>query len=202
VRLKQPQVPAALQVKYAVAVTAQNNFAGQQNLVPSLDADIGTLAHRYMEIIAQQGLAVWSPARIASLKSAMQHWLRERGHSETIALHASGQVQKLLNVTLESEDGQWLLKPRGDAELAITTMQHGEVKNYIVDRTFIEANTRWIVDYKTIDLAPDLPASTLKSTAKNYQEQLENYATLFADEGKPVKCAVFFMAIGKLVLLD
>lgn len=202
VRLKQPQVPAVLQVKYAIADTAQNNFAGQQNLVPSLDADIGTLAHRYMEMIAQQGLAAWSPARIASLKSAMQHWLRQRGHTETIALDASGQVQKLLNVTLESEDGQWLLKPRGDAELAITTMQHGEVKNYIVDRTFIEADTRWIIDYKTIDLAPDLPASTLKSTAKNYQEQLENYATLFADEGKPVKCAVFFMVIGKLVLLD
>ncbi|NOU40510.1 MAG: UvrD-helicase domain-containing protein [Methylotenera sp.] len=202
VRLKQPQVPAVLQVQYAVAVTAQNNFAGQQNLVPSLDADIGTLAHRYMEMIAQQGLAAWSPARIASVKSAMQHWLHQRGHAETIALDASGQVQKLLNVTLESEDGQWLLKARGDAELAITTMQHGEVKNYIVDRTFIEADTRWIIDYKTIDLAPDLPASALKYTTKNYQEQLKNYATLFADEGKPVKCAVFFMAIGKLVLLD
>ncbi|MDP2101758.1 MAG: UvrD-helicase domain-containing protein [Methylotenera sp.] len=202
VRLEQPQVPAVLQVKYAVAVTAQNNFAGQQNLAQCLDADIGTLAHRYMEMIAQQGLTAWSIARIASLKPAMQHWLRQRGHAETIALDASRQVQKLLNVTLESEDGQWLLKPRGDAELSITTMQHGEVKNYIVDRTFIEANTRWIIDYKTIDLAPDLPENTLESTAKNYHEQLENYATLFADEGKPVKCAVFFMAIGKLVLLD
>ena len=202
VRLKQLQVPAVLQAKHAVAATSQNNFAGQQSLVPSLEADIGTLAHRYMEIIAQQGLEAWSPARIASLKPAMQYWLRQRGHAETIAMDASRQVQNLLKVTLESEDGQWLLKPRGEAELAITTLKNGEVKNYIVDRTFIEDNTRWIIDYKTIDLALDLPASTLKNTAQNYQEQLKNYATLFADEGRQVKCAVFFMARGKLVLLD
>lgn len=202
VRLKQPQVPAVLQVKHAVATTSQNNFAGQQSLVPSLEADIGTLAHRYIEMVAQQGLAAWSPARITSLKPAMQHWLRQRGHAETIVPDACGQVEKLLNVTMTSEDGQWLLKARGDAELAITSMQLGEVKNYIIDRTFIEENARWIIDYKTIDLAPDLPASTIKTTAQNYQEQLKNYATLFADEGKQIKCAVFFMAIGKLVLLD
>ena len=202
VRLKQPQVPVILQVKNAVAATSQNNFSSQQNLAQSLDADIGTLAHRYMEMIAQQGLTAWSIARIASLKPAMQHWLRQRGHAETMAVNASQQVQNLLKVTLESENGQWLLKPRGEAELAITTLQNGEVKNYIVDRTFIEANTRWIIDYKTIDLAPNLPESTLKSTAKNYQDQLKNYATLFADESKQVKCAVFFMAIGKLVVLD
>ncbi|MDP1767104.1 MAG: UvrD-helicase domain-containing protein [Methylotenera sp.] len=202
VRMNQPQVPAILQKKHAVTATLQNNFAVQQSLVQSLEADIGTLAHRYMEMIAQQGSDAWSVARVALLNPAMQHWLRQQGHAEKIAIEASGQLQNLLKTALQSEDGQWLLKARGEAELAITAIQNGEFKSYIVDRTFIEDNARWVIDYKTIALTPDSPNSTLKTTAEKYRSQLKNYATLFADEGKQVKCAVFFMAIGKLVLLD
>ncbi|MDP2072209.1 UvrD-helicase domain-containing protein [Methylotenera sp.] len=202
VRLKQLQVPAVLQTKHSIAATSQNNFAAQPSLVQSLEADIGTLAHRYMEMIAQQGLAAWSAARIATLNPAMQHWLRQQGHAEKIAMEAGQRVQNLLEVTLQSEDGQWLLKARGEAELGITSMHNGEVKNYIVDRTFIENDVRWIVDYKTIALTADASNATLKIAAENYREQLKNYAILFADESKQVKCAVFFMAISKLVLLD
>ncbi|MDO9205754.1 UvrD-helicase domain-containing protein [Methylotenera sp.] len=202
VRLKQLQVPAVLQTKHSIAATSQNNFVAQPSLVQSLEADIGTLAHRYMEMIAQQGLVAWSAARIATLNPAMQHWLRQQGHAEKIAMEASQQVQNLLNTTLQSEDGQWLLKTRGEAELGITSMHNGEVKNYIVDRTFIENDVRWIVDYKSIALTADASNATLKIAAENYREQLKNYAILFADESKQVKCAVFFMAISKLVLLD
>jgi hypothetical protein len=45
-------------------------------------------------------------------------------------------------------------------------------------------------------------AQVLQLAAENYRKQMESYATLFADEGLPLKCAIFFMHIGKLVLLS
>lgn len=201
VRLKQLEIPPMLQLG-KLNVQKQSNFNAQPKQSSNLEADVGTLAHRYMEIIVKHGLAAWPLPRVATLKPAMQHWLHQQGHSAKIVIQAAELVQSLLEVTLSSEDGQWVLKARGEAELAISTMKNEEIKNYIIDRTFVEDNIRWIIDYKTIALEAGLPVSTLKSTAENYREQLENYATLFKGAGTQIKCAVFFMAIGKIVVLD
>ena len=201
VRLKELLVPPVL-VFDQLSVLKQSNRNAQPQHSSSLEADVGTLAHRYMEIIAQQGTEAWPLTRVTTLKPAMQHWLRQQGHTAIIAMQAAELVQNLLNVTLSSEDGQWVLKARGEAELAITAIKNAEVKHYVVDRTFIEDNILWIIDYKTIALETSLPLSTLENTAENYREQLTNYATLFKEAGMQVKCAVFFMAIGKKVILN
>ncbi len=200
VRLKQLQIPAVLQTKKAAMVDL-NIVQAKPSSTRSIEADIGTLAHRYMEIIAQQGVENWPLTRISSLKPAMQHWLHQQGYSESMAFSAAERVQNLLIVTLGSEDGQWVLKTRThtNAELALTNMQYGEVKNYVVDRTFIEGDTRWIIDYKTVEMAADASPYELKNAAENYRDQLENYSRLFVNEGLPIKRAILFMNIGKLV---
>ncbi len=200
VRLKQLQIPAVLQTKKTIMVDLDIAQA-KPTSASSIEADIGILTHRYMEIIAQQSMENWPLTRLSSLKPAMQHWLHQQGYGESIAFAAAERVHNLLMVTLSSEDGQWVLKPRThtNAELALTNMQYGEVKNYVVDRTFIEGDTRWIVDYKTIELAADASPYLLQSVAENYREQLENYSTLFVNEGLPIKRAILFMNIGKLV---
>lgn len=200
VRLKQLEIPAVLQTKKTIMVDL-NIAQAKPSSADSIEADIGTLAHRYMEIIAQQGVEAWPLMRLDSLKPAMQHWMHQQGYSENIAFAAAERVYNLLMVTLNSDDGQWVLKPRThtNAELALTNMQYGEVKNYVVDRTFIEGDTRWIVDYKTIELAADASPYLFQSVAENYREQLENYSTLFVNEGLPIKRAILFMNIGKLV---
>lgn len=202
VRLIQPKVPVILQLN-KVAST-QNKLNTKPDNSRSIEADIGTLAHRYMEIIAQQGVEAWPLARIAALKPAMQHWLRQQGCSENDAIDAADMVQGLLKVTLSGKDGQWVLKNReaADVELAITNVVSDEVKSHIVDRAFVEDNIRWVVDYKTTVLPMDASQEVLKSTAENYRTQLETYASLFENEGRQVKCAVFFMYNGKLVPLQ
>jgi hypothetical protein len=60
---------------------------------------------------------------------------------------------------------------------------------------------RWIIDYKTTELSAAASIEALQSAAENHRKQLEIYTTLFADEGLPLKCAIFFMHIGRLVLL-
>jgi ATP-dependent exoDNAse (exonuclease V) beta subunit len=197
VRLTHPQLPSVLQTEAASPVTYQQNAnPTAENL--TIEADIGTLAHRYMEIIAQQGLQAWPVTRIATLKSAMQHWLGQQGYADSVAITASLQVAQLLNTTLSSIDGQWVLKSRDSAaaELAFTSQMGDTVKKHIVDRTFVEDGVRWVIDYKTAVVEGDLSAA-----AESYREQLQAYAALFSAQGLPVKCAILFMHVGALVVL-
>jgi len=200
VRLKQPQLPAILQTELPVFNSnRQNNKPGSSSA--SIEADIGTLAHRYMEIIAKQGLMAWPLSRIGSLLPAIRHWLRQQGHAARVVHDAAAQVEQLLTVALNSADGQWVLGMResADAELAMSRLADDEVKNYIVDRTFVDDGVRWIIDYKTTELPADASTEALQLAAEAYRKQLEGYAALFVAETLPVKCAIFFMRIGKLV---
>jgi ATP-dependent exoDNAse (exonuclease V) beta subunit len=202
VRLKQPQLPAIL-LTQQLNITSHKPNNKPDSSVASIEADIGTLAHRYMEIIAKQGLAVWPLSRIASLQPAMRHWLRQQGHAERIANEAATQVERLLAVTVSSADGQWVLgmQAGADAELALSKLTGDEVKNHIVDRTFVDDGVRWIIDYKTTELPVDATAEVLQLAAEGHRKQLENYAVLFEAEALPIKCAVFFMHAGRLVNL-
>jgi len=202
VRLKQPHVPLVLQTDKPVVI------AGKPNSKPGsssagIDADIGSLAHRYMEMIAQQGSTAWPVSRVHALQPAMHRWLRQQGHAEDLANEAAACVVQLLAATLNSSEGQWVLQARPGAavELALMKVRGDEVKKHIVDRTFIDGGTRWIIDYKTTELAADAPDQVLQSAAEKHRGQLDGYAALFEHEGLPVKCAVFFMHIGRLVPL-
>jgi ATP-dependent exoDNAse (exonuclease V) beta subunit len=201
VRLKQPQLPAILQTERSSIATAKQNNKPSNSV--SIEADIGTLAHRYMEIIAKQGLPAWPSPRIGSLLPAMRHWLRQQGHAAGVANDAATQVEHLLTVTLNSPDGQWVLGVRegADAELGLSKFTGDEVKNHIVDRTFVDNGVRWIIDYKTGELPADATAEVLQSAAEAHREQLQTYAALFESEGLPISCAVFFMHAGRLVNL-
>ena len=80
----------------------------------------------------------------------------------------------------------------------------------MIDRTFVENAVRWIVDYKltTLDENDDLTRNLtgdlsrdLNLVAEQHRPQLERYASLFVSEGLPIKTAVLFLSLGKLVEL-
>ncbi|MBM3350851.1 MAG: DNA helicase [Betaproteobacteria bacterium] len=201
IRLATFAIPAVLQPAKAL----QKNKPIQQNTMPtsinSIEADIGTLAHRYMEIIAKQGLASWTSARITTLKSAMAHWLVQQGHGADLAETAAQKTIDLLAQSLNSADGQWVLRARAqaDAELTFTSWVDGVAKTYVIDRTFVENHIRWVIDYKTTDLPENMSDAALQLAAEGHRKQLAAYAALFTHEALEVKCAVFFMSLGKLV---
>jgi len=165
----------------------------------SLDALVGTLAHRYLEMIARDGLDAWPVERIRGLRAAMETWLAQQGCGDRDAALGAERVGAILATTLASEPGRWVLQARAGAaaELALQKVSHGDTPLSVVDRTFVEAGTRWIVDYKTAR-----PEGDLAAHAEGYREQLECYADLFAAEGLPVRCAIFYAALGELVELS
>ena len=213
VRLATPRVPSMLQNQPTLAQFLADTPANQPaEKMPDdaqrLQADIGTLTHQYLELIAQHGLPAWPATRLASLKAAMQHWLQQRGHREIAAAGAADKIVTLLSTTLNSQAGQWVLQANalGAQELALTLVENNVVKNFVVDRTFVETladgtQVRWIVDYKTVELPMDITEAALKTIALQYAEQLEHYQQLFRHETLPIQKAIFFVSIGRLIQL-
>ncbi len=215
VRLTKPEVPGLLQA--GVTHEAQQGKAGSQfgsksdegedDNVLVLEVDIGTLTHRYLELISKQGLDAWPVSRLEPLKLAMQRWFTGQGYAMSAASQGADAVLGLLKTTLQSPQGQWILQSRESAsnELQIESLEddRSQVRKKVIDRTFIEDDVRWIVDYKTkaITLETSLDEANLKQAAEAYRQQLEGYAVLFADEGLSIQLAVYFVRTGQLVNL-
>ncbi len=169
----------------------------------TLEADIGILTHLYLQLIAENGVENWSIAKMETLSNAMRRWFKQKAYDDVTIEDAVKRVHDLLATTLASDQGQWVLQNRATAasELAIEFHSDLNATKKIIDRTFIEDGTRWIIDYKSIGLAKGSSEDFLKAIAVQYQAQLDDYARLFESQGLPIQKAIFFVSIGRLLLL-
>ena len=170
----------------------------------TVDAAVGTLAHRCLELIARDGPTPWPATRIAGLEAAYGGWLRSQGLTGEEAATGARRVVHALSSLLASDSGRWVLAPRpgAEAELALSAAGADGVAHNVVDRTFIEEGCRWIIDYKTVRCDAADPAAFLTARAEEYRPQLERYAGLFAAEGRPLRLAILFVEQGRLVELS
>jgi ATP-dependent exoDNAse (exonuclease V) beta subunit len=198
-RLARPAVPDALRVLPAGRPADNPPAALGEDEAPSLEAAVGTLVHRVLEIVAGEGLAAWPATRIAALEPAWRRWLAARGHAAPEAAGGAAEAAAALQATLASAAGRWLLAahPGAAAEQAWTSREGEVAVNHVIDRTFIADGCRWIVDYKTVRA----DESDLPSRAEGFRPQLERYARLFAGDPLPLRLAVFFTLQARLVEL-
>ncbi|MEZ0289027.1 MAG: UvrD-helicase domain-containing protein [Methylophilus sp.] len=200
IRVRQPETPAALQVS---GTTAAPGYTQTSEAAPIAvwEADIGTLAHLYLQLIAGQGLARWDDSvnnQFLMHALAMQRWFKQRGYAENEATLGAAKAAKLLTTTLQSADGQWVLQPHPEAASELAIEQLADSKK-VIDRTFIAEGVRWIIDYKSM---PVTSQQDLNMLAAHFKPQLASYAQLFQQEGLPVKTAILFLSIGKLIVIE
>jgi len=206
IRLAAPAVPQELQVTAARAtysVSAAHEVAQEQS-GSRIDANSGILAHRYMELIARDGLDAWPVSRLETLEPVMQRWLLVQGHSNEEAVIGAERALDALRLTLESEIGRWILQKREQAgyEYALSRADEDGVSTHIMDRTFVEGGVRWIIDYKSTRFAEGVMDEVLIDHAEHYRPQLDRYAALFRGEGLPVRQAIFFLSLARLVTVS
>ena len=211
IRLQHLQIPNVLQTAKTLAPQARKSLIKQNQpaILLNLAADTGSLAHLYMEMIANDGLEYWPASRIDASAAAMRFWLLQKGHAESAVAQQVSNVIAALKKTINSPQGAWMLAPRKSrqAELSITTIdENAEAQEQRIDLTFIEHDAldedklgekvRWIIDYKLA-----AANESIEIAAEAYKPQLACYAELFAHESLSIKTAVFFLNLGKLVEL-
>ncbi len=108
-------------------------------------------------------------------------------------------VERALLRTQSSQRGHWILAahPEAQSEYAVSGVVDGVVGNRevvrgIIDRTFIDAGVRWIIDFKTsIHEGGNLEAF-LDEQQRRYRDQMERYARILAPLGHPVRLGLYF----------
>jgi ATP-dependent exoDNAse (exonuclease V) beta subunit len=129
-------------------------------------------------------------------------FLQQKLHPEEIP-NAMQRVSTFTHQIQQSIIAPWVLSCHHQdaaSELALSLSIGGDINNIIIDRTFVENNIRWIIDYKTSE--PGLnqdEASFLQTEKQRYQTQLEIYALAFKPAGLAIKLALYFPMIDKLL---
>jgi ATP-dependent helicase/nuclease subunit A len=199
-RLREPAIVTEwIAPPLPVTMLASRDDAGD-----ALAAAVGTLVHAVLEQVAADP-AAWPADGVARRQTGFERWLASRGWPGIEAKEGAQRAGRMLATALDSADGRWVLKSRPDegSELALAKAgAGGTVVIRVVDRSFVEAGIRWIIDYKTADLGAGADGERLAAHAERYRAQLETYAGFFAGEGLPVRLAVFYVAHGILACLE
>ena len=201
-RLAQPALPEVFQHNEISPPDTANQELSDEG-ESRLEAAVGTLVHRALELIARDDLAAWTPERVLALRPVYQRWLARQGQSAKAAASGAQTVLDALLRTLDSDAGRWILsqKSQADAEAAWSSREANLAVNSVIDRIFVADGERWIVDYKTVQLADTAGDDFLAQRAENYRPQLERYARLFAASAMPLRLAVFYPLQARLVEL-
>lgn len=158
---------------------------------------VGTVAHRLLRQIGEDGLDAWSVGRVDAQRGQVERELSALGFTGAEAGAAVEQVLKALQTTLADTRGRWLFdNGHADAhsEWALTHWRDGAFVHSVLDRTFVAADgTRWIVDFKLSRHEGGNIESFLDNERERYHAQLEAYAAaLRVLDARPIRLGLYF----------
>lgn len=212
----EPQMRSRVPVNYAwhppVELTHLNSREtsrndGDDGLSAQAEVALGIIVHRELEILAAQPLPdpeLWATER----RSNWQRQAQTLGIDEALLPELLDTIATQLKGVLADETGRWLLQARDDAhaELPLSYLSaedKANVQHIVLDRTFREADRRWLIDYKTAIPKPDVDTEAfVREEVTRYRGQLRRYSDAaelaFAE---PVQVAVYFTALPHLELI-
>jgi ATP-dependent exoDNAse (exonuclease V) beta subunit len=145
---------------------------------------VGTVAHRWLQRIAEDELRGWDAARVSSLKEKFVRELERQGVPPAELERSAELVATALKNSLADERGRWVLGPHAEArnECRLTVHSEGRTRSYRMDRVFVDQDgVRWIVDYKTSRHEGADVEAFLDSERERYTPQLKAYARAMGD---------------------
>ena len=186
-----PEPPARMTQPVPAADEEAVEFAWARPLT----RNAGTVVHRYLKAMAEQGLARWSPERVVACRPAFRAMLGQLGSAPEDMEPALERVVTALRNVLDDERAAWILGAREQAgcEVTLSGLLDGRLIHRIVDRTFVDAGERWIIDYKSGIHQGGSPEGFLHAEEERYREQLHTYGRLYRlMEERPVRLALYF----------
>ncbi len=156
---------------------------------------LGTVLHRCLQSLAENGFSPNHEEELAIWKPRINTAFKGMGLTHRDLTWANEQCLKALQATLEDKAGRWVLGRHDEAqnEYALTYSNKGKIETRILDRTFVEDNIRWIIDYKTgLHEGSDLEAF-LKNEIERHRSQLNGYerALINFGETRLIKKAIY-----------
>ena len=162
------------------------------------DVVLGDLLHREMKLIADRGRP--GDYDVVPRLPVWEQWLRRTSLAHADRGWVATQLRSQVLTVVADATGRWLLARHEDdgREAPFTSVVDGELVHIVVDRTFVEDETRWIVDYKSTVLGGE--GDDVAAECRRHRPQLRRYAqALGALDDRPIRTAIYFTAIPRLV---
>ncbi len=155
---------------------------------------VGTVVH---EVLERFGRATPpSLAELPHLRPRLVSRLEALGVEAERAREGAEVALRALASTLSDERGRWLFDPahtEASSELALSGVRGGHIVNAVIDRTFVAAGTRWVVDFKTSPHEGGDLQTFLDEEVKRYEAQLQRYGQLARGLGpQPVRAGLYY----------
>lgn len=163
---------------------------------------VGTLLHQALEKIARIGVTAW---QAQDREPALRAGLRRLGLPDPDVLPAARRILELVQRTLASPAGQFVLGPHpwAEAEYPLAAYREGEWVSAVIDRCFeTAAGTLWVVDYKSAarPVAAAQRAAYVQGLCTRYAAQIGQYAELLRAHRGGAHCvaALYVVETGEL----
>ncbi len=171
----------------------------------------GNAVHAFLEVLAGR---IAAGAAAADLLAELPAWegrvaavLRAAGVAPGVVKEMAAATLRGLGNTLRDEAGRWVLAAHAAArsEQALES----EERMLRLDRSFYAGaeplsageSHLWIVDFKTGEPGGRDAEAYFAAERETYRPQMETYAEAYADEGRPVRLALYYPLASRLVLL-
>lgn len=166
--------------------------------------NIGIVIHDCLRYLSNIKLDNWFEKNLETYQNIWRAKLKELGTFENLDEHIN-KITHAIKLTLNDPQGRWILDKNhheARSEYPLTTVLDGIPKNFIIDRTFIDNDIRWIIDYKTTTPHTEDLNSFFNAQIELHKEQLQNYVNIIKRfDSRPIQAGLYFPMLGKLHLL-
>lgn len=163
---------------------------------------VGVVVHKALQLLADHGEIWWQKINQTGW---IQQQLWQQGINDQQTPDYAQRVYRAITSTLADSTGRWLLQQHSEArsEYALNRWEKGQLITIIIDRTFVENGTRWIIDYKTGLYHGDNEASYFAALEGRYRDQLRRYKRYMSMlDHRPIKTALYVPLFTRLIVLD
>ena len=159
-------------------------------------APVGNAVHAALKQVAEKGFESWGEEDTATAMVQMRRLLMVDGLSGDLLEDAAKRCEMGLNQALSSERAQWILSGRheeGHSEWPLSLRETGQVRQHVIDRSFVHKGERWIVDYKTASHEGGNIDAFLDNERERHAAQLLRYAEVVRKiEDRTVRLGLYF----------
>lgn len=167
--------------------------------LPQINAKItGIIIHLILQQMGILGIDWWQNRTIKEKEDYVNGQCLHLGLAATDLIGLKETVITAIQNTLQDPKGKWILEPhlKAQSEFRITTIFDNKIHSLMIDRTFIDKNgIRWIIDYKTSQLADNNLERFLNKAKEKYTLQLTQYAEPFKLSQHPIHLGLYFPLI-------
>ena len=155
--------------------------------VQDLQRRVGTVVHRAL-------MQMRAPDNLEFDQSTLTNALKAEGIADNRLKEALSRANEALRNIKSDDCGCWILKQHesDEREYEVSSVEDGKAVRRILDRTFIENGTRWIIDFKTSRHEGDIDGF-LDDEEDRYREQMEGYARAMQRiDSRPIMLGLYY----------